>query len=93
MADRFPSLEDIDAGDSEIRGEDTTQGSFLERERAALGDDADLFASGNDIAPTVEDVDEDLLRGDTPNAPPAGGQDLDDFESSFPAISNQNEVD
>ncbi|KPI39462.1 Clathrin light chain [Cyphellophora attinorum] len=48
MADRFPSIEDIDAGESDVRPQSGGGGGdFLERERAALGDDADLFASND----------------------------------------------
>ncbi len=79
-------------------------GSLLERERALLGEDADLFAA-NDIpgAATVQDGDDDdddLLGGDdgdftsAPAQPSgdAGGNELKDFESSFPAIDARNNV-
>lgn len=70
---------------------------FLARERKALGEDADLFSSGNDTRQTtVEDGDDDLLGGDFSAAPAhqaSGGQDdLDDFESSFPAVDHTNQV-
>lgn len=102
MADRFPSIEDIDAGETEVRsGEPSaTEGDFLARERAALGEDADLFATSNDqqqtTAASVEDDDDDLLGGGPDDAIPhhqhqASG-DLDGFESSFPEISTQNDV-
>jgi hypothetical protein len=94
MADRFPSIEDLDSG--AVPSEGPAGGSFLERERAALGDDADLFASGNEQAATVEDGDNDLLGGDFSDVQqPSAGADadeLDGFESSFPAIDTRNEV-
>lgn len=60
---------------------------FLSRERAALGDDATLFASGNDNAAFVEDGDDDLLGG-------GGGNngEIHEFQSSFPAIDTRNDV-
>ncbi|KIW24471.1 uncharacterized protein PV07_10182 [Cladophialophora immunda] len=99
MADRFPSIEDIDAGETDVRPDPSAQGSFLERERALLGEDADLFnANDRPGAATVEDGDDDLLGGDgdftaAPTQPSGGDgqQDLDDFESSFPAIDTRNE--
>lgn len=118
MADRFPSIEDLDAGKSEafgvrrgasepwfnipageteVRPDSTAQGSFLERERAVLGEDADLFATNDKPgATTVEDGDDDLLGGDdgdfTSAAQPAAENDLDTFESSFPVIDSRNDV-
>ena len=116
MADRFPSIEDIDAGkvstilharslltlskgETDVRPGSTAQGSFLERERALLGEDADLFAANDKPgAATVEDGDEDLLGGDedftsAPAQPSGRAQnELDDFESSFPAIDTRNDV-
>ncbi|KAH0843950.1 hypothetical protein AYO21_08340 [Fonsecaea monophora] len=98
MADRFPSIEDIDAGEIDVRPDPTAQGSFLEREQALLGEDAELFdTTDRPGAATVED-DDDLLGGDgdftSAPAQPSGGdgqQELDDFESSFPAIDTRNE--
>jgi hypothetical protein len=93
MADRFPSIEDLDSGAQP--SEAPAGGSFLDRERAALGDDADLFSSGNEQTATVEDGDNDLLGGDFSEVQqPALGADADDldFESSFPAIDTRNEV-
>ncbi len=65
---------------------------FLERERAALGVDADQFGSfaGNVPTVSVQDGDDDLIGG--------GGQtngaseDVMRFESSFPSIDTHNEV-
>ena len=64
--------------------------NFLDRERAALGDDAAQFASANDNTATVEDEEEDLLGGDYSGGH-TGGQDMS-FESSFPAIDTSNDV-
>ena len=117
MADRFPSLEDIDAGtendavaietlaytllgDTNVRGE-SSGGDFLERERAALGDDADFFnttdtPSQNQGAQVEDGDDDDLLGGGdfSAPAPTSGAQDddLNGFESSFPAIDTRNDV-
>ncbi|EXJ95454.1 hypothetical protein A1O1_00576 [Capronia coronata CBS 617.96] len=98
MADRFPSIEDIDAGETDIGANPAAQGSLEERERALLGDDAELFATNDRPgAATVEDGD-DLLGGDdgdfisAPAEPSGEAQnELDDFESSFPAIDTRNE--
>jgi hypothetical protein len=65
--------------------------NFLSRERALLGDDADLFASSNDKLATVED-DDDLLGGSTSFQANVGGEEISGFESSFPAIDTSNEV-
>lgn len=73
---------------------------FLARERAALGDDAQQFTTSEDNTATVEDGgDDDLLGGgmDAPSAPGNGdfghfGDDVGDFESSFPAVDTQNEA-
>lgn len=64
------------------------QDDFLARERAALGEDADQFATPQDHA---GDGNDDLLGGgdiDTPTA------DVGGFESSFPSMETQtqNEV-
>lgn len=61
----------------------TTGDDFLSREKAALGDDADQFASGQDNNAFVEDGNDDLL---------GGGEEVSEFESSFPAIDNRNDV-
>ncbi|KAG7007826.1 clathrin light chain [Physcia stellaris] len=100
MADRFPSLDDFAAGQTEPKGNGTVDldgiegdDDFLQRERAALGDDANQFASTNDNAATVEDgdADDDLLGGSYNDAGGAGGEDLTDFESSFPSVDTRNE--
>lgn len=83
-------------GETEIRGAGIDSGDFLARERAALGDDAELFTSGNEPRQTtVEDGDDDLLGGDFGGSsqPQAGQYDeLDTFESSFPAVDTSNAV-
>ncbi|KAL6244705.1 Clathrin light chain [Rhinocladiella similis] len=99
MADRFPSIEDIDAGETDVRPDSAAQGSFLERERALLGEDADLFAANDrPSAATVEDGDDDFLGGgdgdfiSAPAQPSSGAQDdLNAFESSFPEIDTRND--
>ncbi|KAJ5216297.1 Clathrin light chain [Penicillium cinerascens] len=85
MADRFPSLEDFSEGqtevaDSNIGGDD----DFLARERAALGEDADQFATPQDnVAEDLEGGD-DLLGGDE-----IPSEELGQFESSFPSVETQ----
>ena len=70
---------------------------FLARERAALGDDAQQFTTAADNSATVADVDDDdddLLGGGGPaatNGASSLGNDMGDFESSFPAVDTQNE--
>ncbi|PGH21643.1 hypothetical protein AJ80_03076 [Polytolypa hystricis UAMH7299] len=102
MADRFPSLDEFSAGQTEPVGgndnDNVPSGSnedFLARERAALGDDADQFATPNDrTAPTVEDGnDDDLLGGGDAVEFQQGSTEVLDagFESSFPALDTQNE--
>lgn len=90
------SITDFCTGQTEVRGDqpdldlvgDSADGtSFLDRERAALGDDAARFA-------TAEDADEDDLLGgggDFDAAAPTADE-LGGFESSFPAIDTSNEV-
>ncbi|PSK42544.1 Clathrin light chain [Elsinoe australis] len=102
MADRFPSIEDIDSGNAEVQGDasfnalDDDPSDFLARERAALGEDANQFSTGNDQMASVEDGDDDLLGGgggDTSSYQPAPtNNDIGDFESSFPTIDTQNEA-
>ncbi|KAF4311996.1 Clathrin light chain [Botryosphaeria dothidea] len=101
MADRFPSLDEIDAGQTEARGDanfdlvgdSADTGDFLSRERALLGEDADQFAAPGDNAATVEDAaEDDLLGGGAGNFPAIDGQEeISGFESSFPAIDTSNE--
>ncbi|KAL1646560.1 Clathrin light chain [Diplodia intermedia] len=100
MADRFPSLDEIDAGQTEARGEAdfdlvggaADEGDFLSRERALLGEDADQFAAPADNAATVEDAgDDDLLGGGGDFPAIDDQQEMSGFESSFPAIDTSNE--
>ncbi|KAF2265346.1 hypothetical protein CC78DRAFT_515542 [Lojkania enalia] len=96
MADRFPSLDEIDAGKSgatnfDLVGDAADGDDFLSRERALLGDDADQFASANDKLATVEDGEDDLLGGDTSFQANVGGQEMAGFENAFPAIDTTNE--
>ncbi|CAL8581026.1 Clathrin light chain [Xanthoria parietina] len=97
MADRFPSLEEFGDGQTEPKGNGATNGAtadddFLARERAMLGDDANLFSTSNDNAATVEDGDDDLLGGsDSYGGGQGGGEEIDEFESSFPAMDTRNE--
>ncbi|KXS99478.1 hypothetical protein AC578_3764 [Pseudocercospora eumusae] len=100
MADRFPSLEEFDEGKTEATGASALDGvdepsDFLARERAALGDDAEMFTTSADNAATVADVDEDeddLLGGGGGGSAPANGDMMGDFESSFPAVDTSNEA-
>ncbi|KAL6229971.1 hypothetical protein BDW75DRAFT_245262 [Aspergillus navahoensis] len=90
MADRFPSLEDFSAGQTEaIETNGTDENDFLARERALLGDDADQFATAQDATHT--DVNNDELLGDQTEAQAGAGPEISGFESSFPAIDIQNE--
>ena len=65
----------------------------MTRERAALGDDAAQFASADGNAATVEDGEDDLLGGGgSYSGGHKGGEEITEFESSFPAMDTQNEV-
>ena len=79
----------------DLVGDSADGSSFLDRERAALGDDAAQFATPGDNIATVEDAgDDDLLGGggDFVQADGVSQQDISGFESSFPAIDTSNEV-
>ena len=69
---------------------------FLSRERAALGDDANQFAGPGDssnLSANFMDGDDDLLGGgNSYSGGQAGGEEVTEFESSFPAIDTRNEV-
>ncbi|MCJ1410649.1 hypothetical protein MMC19_004735 [Ptychographa xylographoides] len=102
MADRFPSLEDFSEGQTEPRGNGNLEidglddnDDFLTREKAALGDDAAQFAGPSDnvgASATIEDGEEDLLGGDESyGAGHTGGEEIIEFESSFPSIDTRNE--
>ncbi|KKK22672.1 hypothetical protein ARAM_002575 [Aspergillus rambellii] len=89
MADRFPSLEDFSAGQTEaIETNGTEESDFLARERAALGDDADQFATAQDH---VADVLDNELLGGAEEIQAGAIPEISGFESSFPAIDTQNE--
>ncbi|MCJ1276418.1 hypothetical protein MMC21_004223 [Puttea exsequens] len=101
MADRFPSLEDFSEGQTKPRGngaaftdEAGEDDDFLARERAALGDDAAQFAGPGDKAATATDGDDDLLggSGDDFGATQKEGEEITEFESSFPAMNTQNQA-
>ncbi|KAI9800022.1 MAG: hypothetical protein M1833_003551 [Piccolia ochrophora] len=105
MADRFPSIEEFSGGQTEAKDDSNvdldptaSNSDFLSREKAALGDDADQFASPNETykgSTTVEDADDDDLLGggggDQDFGAGDGGDGMADFESSFPAIDSGNE--
>jgi len=93
MADRFPSLDDFSAGQTEIIeiNGDGDGNDFLARERAALGNDADQFVTPADHAVMVEDVEDDLLGDSQPQNNTTMSEEFRGFESSFPAIDTQNE--
>ena len=67
---------------------------FLARERAALGDDANQFTTGQDKTANLHNDDDDLLGGgaDNFNGAPTGGEEILEFESSFPAVDTRNDV-
>ncbi|CEL05408.1 Putative Clathrin light chain (Eurofung) [Aspergillus calidoustus] len=91
MADRFPSLEDFSAGQTEaIETNGTDENDFLARERALLGDDADQFATSQDQAAST-DVNNDELLGGPEETQASAGPEISGFESAFPAIETQNE--
>ncbi|KAF2725257.1 hypothetical protein K431DRAFT_281209, partial [Polychaeton citri CBS 116435] len=105
MADRFPSLDDFDAGQTIPQGQSSAEAvdepsDFLARERAALGEDAEQFGPVKDNAATVADAldddDDDLLGGGGGLSAGANGDafggDMGDFESSFPAVETGNEA-
>ncbi|KAJ5477278.1 Clathrin light chain [Penicillium diatomitis] len=88
MADRFPSLEDFSEGQTEvIKSNGGTEDDFLARERAALGEDADQFATPQDHVATTNAGDDDLLGGgdDTP------AEEIGQFESAFPSVDTQTQ--
>lgn len=79
----------ITPGQTEVAEAPTaTDDDFLARERAALGEDADQFATAQDHVGENVGGDDDLLGGDEPV------EELGQFESSFPSVEtqNQNEV-
>ncbi|KAI1003921.1 hypothetical protein K3495_g4287 [Podosphaera aphanis] len=95
MADRFPSLEELDSGTSaETQGVPlafvpTSPDDFLSREKAVLGDDADQFTTGNDNAAFLVDGSDDLIG--TGTGAYEESEEVSRIESSFPAIFTENE--
>lgn len=90
-------LDETEARDNRDLGIDAlnTDEDFLTRERAALGDDAALFAGPGDTVASstiVEDGEEDLLGGGESYNGHAGREEVTEFESSFPSIDTRNEV-
>ncbi|EME45644.1 hypothetical protein DOTSEDRAFT_71369 [Dothistroma septosporum NZE10] len=103
MADRFPSLDEFDAGQTEAQGssslhnlESEEPSDFLARERAALGEDAEQFTTDADRTAQVADDDDDLLGGGSAPMHATNGDSANDmtgdFESSFPAVDTRNEA-
>ncbi|KAI5283947.1 hypothetical protein KEM54_001702 [Ascosphaera aggregata] len=95
MADRFPSLDELDQGQTDVKpntvaaasnldAEPEDPSDFLARERAALGDDADLFAAPSQSA-TAATIQGDLLGDDD--------DDDDDGSNASNAILNQQQYD
>ncbi|KAJ5899762.1 Clathrin light chain [Penicillium taxi] len=88
MADRFPSLEDFAEGQTEVPQSINTDADddFLARERAALGEDADQFATPQDhVADGV--IEDDLLGGDNIQS----NEGIGEFESAFPSMETQTQ--
>lgn len=76
----------ITAGQTEVNEAPTaTDDDFLARERAALGEDADQFATAQDHVGENVGGDDDLLGGDEPV------EEIGQFESSFPSVESQNQ--
>ncbi|KAG5983730.1 hypothetical protein E4U55_007315 [Claviceps digitariae] len=81
MADRFPCIDDFDAGaQTEIKDSSTepSANDFLARERALLGDDAIRFATGDNA--TIVEPHNDLLAQSVVEGSA--------FESQFPDLAN-----
>ena len=87
-------------GDPGLQLDPTTSNGvdFLAREKAALGDDADLFASADNKQQNTDDDDDDDdddLLGDDHSSVKKGdlaGEAMSDFQSAFPAINIDNPV-
>ncbi|OJJ89065.1 clathrin light chain CLC1 [Aspergillus glaucus CBS 516.65] len=91
MADRFPSLDEFSAGQTEpVEANGADADDFLARERAILGEDAEQFATAQDHVAEGQEVGDDLL-GESAPAASAAPEEISGFESSFPAIETQNE--
>jgi len=83
----IPAQTEPKGGDANFDLDFTSSGAddFLSREKAALGDEADMFATSNDSAAFIDSSDGDLLGN-------GGDEETRQFESSFPEISTQNDV-
>ena len=79
-------------GNGVAAGDGVVDDDFLTRERAALGEDAAQFSTAGDHNATLQDDDDDLLGGGDYNGPAAAGEEITDFESSFPSIDTRNDV-
>ncbi|EYE99905.1 clathrin light chain CLC1 [Aspergillus ruber CBS 135680] len=91
MADRFPSLDEFSAGQTEpVETNGADADDFLARERAILGEDAEQFATAQDHVAEGHEAGDDLL-GESAPAASAAPEEISGFESSFPAIETQNE--
>ncbi|KAI9716390.1 MAG: hypothetical protein M1828_000379 [Chrysothrix sp. TS-e1954] len=97
MADRFPSIEDIDEGntsaapavddDADLLDGGNDTGDFLSRERAALGADADQFSMAQDGAPFIQSNDVDLMGEGRTNGT---SDEMNKFQNSYPPVSSRN---
>jgi hypothetical protein len=79
-------------GGGDLLGGAETDEDFLARERAALGDDADQFATPADNLARVDGGDDLLGDAETYGRGSAANEEVDEFESSYPAIDNRNQV-
>lgn len=72
-----------------IESKGASEDDFLARERAALGEDADQFATPQDHVAAAAGGDDLLGGGDD-----ASAEEIGQFESSFPSVETQaqNEV-
>ncbi|KAG8531382.1 uncharacterized protein KY384_003011 [Bacidia gigantensis] len=98
MADRFPSLDDFSEGQTgpvsngHVDTNGTADDDFLARERAALGDDAAQFTTAGDKTATIQDDEDDLLGGGgVSDGFQGGGEEITEFESSFPSVDTKND--
>ena len=79
-------------GNGTAAGDGTADADFLTRERAALGEDAAQFSTTGDHNATLQDDDDDLLGGGDYSGANVGGEEITEFESSFPTIDTHNDV-
>ncbi|KAJ5669380.1 Clathrin light chain [Penicillium macrosclerotiorum] len=73
-----------------VENNGATEDDFLARERAALGEDADQFATPQDHVAGNDDLDTgaDLLGGGSNDTP---AEEIGQFESSFPSMETQTQ--